>query len=86
MRKPFPIAIGICLILSAGAVSLVAQTPGRSYDDTAESYAKKLLEHYLDLGARALEFHLLMRNVSNTGPDAIFSTVVGQATAYLDQA
>jgi hypothetical protein len=86
MRKPFPIAIGICLILSAGAVSLVAQTPGRSYDDAAESYAKKLLEHHLDLGARPLEFRLLVREASNTGPHAIFSTVVDQATAYFYRA
>jgi ABC-type branched-subunit amino acid transport system substrate-binding protein len=43
-------------------------------------------EHYLDLGARPSEFRLLMRDVSNTGPDVIFSTVVGQATAYLYQA
>lgn len=43
-------------------------------------------EHYLDLGARPSEFRLLMRDVCNTGPDVIFSTVVGQATAYLYQA
>lgn len=43
-------------------------------------------EHYLDLGARPSEFRLLMRDVANTGPDVIFSTVVGQATAYLYQA
>ncbi|MFL5260107.1 MAG: transporter substrate-binding domain-containing protein [Hyphomicrobiales bacterium] len=43
-------------------------------------------EHYLDLGARPSEFRLLMRDVRNTRPDVIFSTVVGQATAYLYQA
>jgi branched-chain amino acid transport system substrate-binding protein len=43
-------------------------------------------EHYLDLGARPSEFRLLMRDVANSAPDAIFSTVVGQATAYLYQA
>ena len=43
-------------------------------------------EHYLDLGARPSEFRLLMRDVVNSGPDVIFSTVVGQATAYLYQA
>jgi branched-chain amino acid transport system substrate-binding protein len=43
-------------------------------------------EHYLDLGARPSEFRLLMRDVRNAGPDVIFSTVVGQATAYLYQA
>jgi branched-chain amino acid transport system substrate-binding protein len=43
-------------------------------------------EHYLDLGARPSEFRLLMRDVAYTAPDAIFSTVVGQATAYLYQA
>src|SRR5579883_3585733 len=43
-------------------------------------------EHYLDLRARPSEFRLLMRDVRNTGPDVIFSTVVGQATAYLYQA
>jgi len=43
-------------------------------------------EHYLDLHARPSEFRLLMRDVRNARPDAIFSTVVGQATAYLYQA
>jgi len=43
-------------------------------------------EHYLDLEARPSEFRLLMRDVANTSPDVIFSTVVGQATAYLYQA
>lgn len=43
-------------------------------------------EHYLDLGAKPSEFRLLMRDVANMGPDVIFSTVVGQATAYLYQA
>ncbi len=43
-------------------------------------------EHYLDLGARPSEFRLLMRDVRNSSPDVIFSTVVGQATAYLYQA
>jgi branched-chain amino acid transport system substrate-binding protein len=43
-------------------------------------------EHYVDLGARRSEFRLLMRDVANTAPDVIFSTVVGQATAYLYQA
>lgn len=43
-------------------------------------------EHYLDLGARPSEFRLLMRDVRNAHPDVIFSTVVGQATAYLYQA
>ena len=43
-------------------------------------------EHYLDLGAKPSEFRLLMRDVGNVHPDVIFSTVVGQATAYLYQA
>jgi branched-chain amino acid transport system substrate-binding protein len=43
-------------------------------------------EHYLDLHARPSEFRLLMRDVRNCRPDVIFSTVVGQATAYLYQA
>jgi ABC-type branched-subunit amino acid transport system substrate-binding protein len=43
-------------------------------------------EHYLDLGARPSEFRLLMRDLRNCRPDVIFSTVVGQATAYLYQA
>lgn len=43
-------------------------------------------EHYLDLGAKPSEFRLLMRDVRNAHPDVIFSTVVGQATAYLYQA
>jgi branched-chain amino acid transport system substrate-binding protein len=43
-------------------------------------------EHYVDLHARPLEFRLLMRDVRNERPDAIFSTVVGQGTAYLYQA
>src|SRR5262245_14478852 len=43
-------------------------------------------EHYLDLGARPSEFRLLMRDLRNSRPDVIFSTVVGRATAYLYQA
>ena len=43
-------------------------------------------EHYFDLNARPSEFRLLMRDVRNSGPDVIFSTVVGQSTAYLYQA
>lgn len=43
-------------------------------------------EHYLDLGARPSEFRLLMRELRNTRPDVVFSTVVGRATAYLYQA
>jgi len=43
-------------------------------------------EHYLDLWARPSEFRLLMRDVKNSQPDVIFSTVVGQSTAYLYQA
>jgi branched-chain amino acid transport system substrate-binding protein len=43
-------------------------------------------EHYLDLEARPSEFRLLMRDVANCSPNVIFSTVVGQATAFLYQA
>jgi branched-chain amino acid transport system substrate-binding protein len=43
-------------------------------------------EHYLDLHARPSEFRLLMRDVKNSRPNVIFSTVVGQATAYFYQA
>jgi branched-chain amino acid transport system substrate-binding protein len=43
-------------------------------------------EHYLDLRARPSEFRLLMREMKRLGPDVIFSTVVGEATAYLYQA
>jgi len=43
-------------------------------------------EHYLDLRATPQDFKLLMRNVKQLRPDVIFSTVVGQATAYLYQA
>jgi branched-chain amino acid transport system substrate-binding protein len=43
-------------------------------------------EHYLDLWARPSEFRLLMRDVRNMSPEVIFSTVVGQSTAYLYQA
>jgi branched-chain amino acid transport system substrate-binding protein len=43
-------------------------------------------EHYLDLHARPSEFRLLMRDVRNMRPDAIFSTVVGQATVHLYRA
>jgi branched-chain amino acid transport system substrate-binding protein len=43
-------------------------------------------EHYLDLHARPSEFRLLMRDVRNMRPDAIFSTVVGQATVFLYRA
>jgi hypothetical protein len=45
MPRAYPFAAGIsALILSAGALSLYAQTPGKSYDDAAEAYARKLLE------------------------------------------
>jgi len=44
MSKRLAIASGIALISSAGMVSLFAQTPGKSYDDAAGAYAKKLLE------------------------------------------
>lgn len=43
-------------------------------------------ERYLDLWARPPDFRLLMRDVKNTRPDVIFSTVVGRSTAYLYQA
>jgi ABC-type branched-subunit amino acid transport system substrate-binding protein len=43
-------------------------------------------EHYLDLRARPSEFRLLMREVKRLQPNVIFSTVVGEATAYLYQA
>jgi branched-chain amino acid transport system substrate-binding protein len=43
-------------------------------------------EHYLDIHARPSEFRLLMRDLRNTRPDVIFSTIVGQSTAYLYQA
>jgi ABC-type branched-subunit amino acid transport system substrate-binding protein len=51
-----------------------------------QRHGKVVGEHYLDLGARPSEFRLLMRDVRNSRPDVIFSTVVGQATAYLYQA
>jgi hypothetical protein len=44
MSKRLAIASGIALISSAGLVSLFAQTPGKSYDDAAENYAKQLLK------------------------------------------
>ncbi len=44
MFKAITLAAGVSLLLSAGAVSLFAQTAGKSYDDAAESYAKKLLK------------------------------------------
>jgi branched-chain amino acid transport system substrate-binding protein len=43
-------------------------------------------ERYLDLRAGPWEFRLLMREVKRLRPDVIFSTVVGEATAYLYQA
>ncbi len=43
-------------------------------------------EHYLDLRARPSEFRLLMRDVKRLQPNVIFSTVVGESTAYLYQA
>ncbi|MBM3585264.1 MAG: amino acid ABC transporter substrate-binding protein [Alphaproteobacteria bacterium] len=47
---------------------------------------KALGEHYLDLGARRSEFRLLMRDLRNNRPDVVFSTVVGESTAFLYQA
>src|SRR5215211_6185972 len=44
MSKAFPIAIGITLAFTTSMVSLFAQTAGKSYDDNAAAYAKKLLE------------------------------------------
>lgn len=43
-------------------------------------------ERYVDLHAPPVEFRLLMHDIRNRRPDAIFSTVVGQGTAYLYQA
>jgi len=43
-------------------------------------------ERYLDLRAGPWDFKPIMAEVNRTGPDVIFSTVVGQATAYLYQA
>jgi branched-chain amino acid transport system substrate-binding protein len=43
-------------------------------------------ERYLDLRAGPFDFKLLMREIKRAQPDVIFSTVVGQATAYLYQA
>jgi hypothetical protein len=44
MSKALPFAIGITVALTAGMASLFAQTSGKSYDDEAAAYAKKLLE------------------------------------------
>ena len=43
-------------------------------------------EHYLDLRAGALDFKPAMREIHRTSPDVIFSTVVGDGTAYLYRA
>jgi ABC-type branched-subunit amino acid transport system substrate-binding protein len=43
-------------------------------------------ERYLDLRARPLEFKPVMRDIREASPDVIFSTVVGDGTAYLYQA
>src|SRR6185312_3708337 len=43
-------------------------------------------ERYLDLRAQPLDFKALMRDVRELRPDVIFSTVVGEATAYFYQA
>ena len=42
-------------------------------------------ERYLDLLAGPEEFRPIMRDIKQTQPDVIFSTVVGQATAHLYQ-
>ncbi len=42
-------------------------------------------ERYLDLLAGPEEFRPVMRDIQQTQPDVIFSTVVGQATAHLYQ-
>jgi len=43
-------------------------------------------EHYLDLRAGPLDFKPVMREIREASPDVIFSTVVGDGTAYLYQA
>lgn len=43
-------------------------------------------ERYLDLRAGRPEFKLAMRDIKNSRPDVIFSTVVGEATAHLYRA
>jgi branched-chain amino acid transport system substrate-binding protein len=43
-------------------------------------------ERYLDLRAQPPDFKALMRDVRGLRPDVIFSTVVGEATAYFYQA
>lgn len=42
-------------------------------------------EMYVSLNARREEFYPIMRNIKETRPDVIFSTVVGEATTYLYQ-
>ena len=42
-------------------------------------------ERYLDLRAGPEEFNPIIRDIKHMRPDVIFSTVVGQATAYLYQ-
>jgi branched-chain amino acid transport system substrate-binding protein len=43
-------------------------------------------ETYLDLRSKRSDFRPVMRQIKNTGADAIFSTVVGDSTVYLYQA
>jgi ABC-type branched-subunit amino acid transport system substrate-binding protein len=43
-------------------------------------------EHYVDLSAQSADFKPLMRDIRRLRPDVIFSTVVGDATAYFYQA
>jgi branched-chain amino acid transport system substrate-binding protein len=43
-------------------------------------------EVYLDLRAKRTDFRPVMRQIKNSGADAIFSTVVGDSTVYLYQA
>lgn len=43
-------------------------------------------ERYLDLRSDLADFKVLMRDIKRLQPDAIFSTVVGQATAHFYQA
>lgn len=70
-----------------GSDYVYARESNRIMRDLLEERGGEVVaEQYYDLRAGPQDFRLAMREVRRRRPDVIFSTVVGQATAYLYQA
>jgi ABC-type branched-subunit amino acid transport system substrate-binding protein len=70
-----------------GSDYVYARESNRIMRDLLEERGGEVVaEQYYDLRAAPQEFRQALRDVRRKGPDVIFSTVVGQSTAYLYQA